>query len=157
MFIALTMWRCTRDSQWKIPIVNALQLGQVDITRPPDIGYAFLLIKICILVMVQKSGKRSLEVGNSSHYLHPRWLFGISSINSIAGFVALFSDPCGGQGWWKDSSSTTSDLLDLATFEGCFAGVQGCHESSCESVTGSERWGHPKCQRCTVAMVEFAN
>ena len=34
------------DSQWKIPIVNALQLGQVDITRHGIRSYAFLLIRL---------------------------------------------------------------------------------------------------------------
>lgn len=35
-----------QDSQWKIPIVNALQLGQVDITRHGIRSYAFLLIRL---------------------------------------------------------------------------------------------------------------
>ena len=43
-----------------------------------------------LLLMVQKSGDSPVEVGSLSHYLqgfstHPRWLLGISSINSING------------------------------------------------------------------------
>ena len=51
-----------------------------------------------------------------SFFLHPRWLFGISAINGITGFVSLGCDHLDLIGWPWLSHDGSMGLVDLPTF-----------------------------------------
>ena len=90
--------------------------------------------------MVQKSGS-PVEVGSLSHYLqgfiHPRWLFGISSINSYVSLPETV--PGNHQGtifhndWWKVPSISAGNFdTTNAYIHGLFFGFVWAHEATSE-------------------------